>query len=572
MKKLVLICLVVLLILSIGGCQKQPIEPSLQDEQFEQLMDSWFIEEMESDYLTLHYSVKNPSSLGLKTPEVTLGEVEISDEEIENMNRRYQQLLTYDTSKLSQQQMLTYQTVMSYLQITSALYMVEDDYGFVFTPNSGVNNNLITNFQEFEIRDEQDAKDLIALVLDSERYLQDCIDYTLDQADEGIVQSEATMRAIIDQVKRFTSKKEDNEVIKAFQTQVEQLGLSSEYTQQMQKAVCEHLIVAYEGIAQMYQGLLTKSSQAKPICQYPNGKKYYEALLAYKASTTLDVNEVEEQLETAIDDTLNNIIKLLSTLTSETDSDYGYTNPRETLEMLKALMVNDFPKIPEVEFSVNFLDPSVTSENTVAYYLLSPLDDYSHNVIKVNPAYGEQDPNGLVTTLAHEGYPGHLYQHTYFYSLNPSKIRTCLSFTAYAEGWAMYVENWAYSKLESDAKLAKMNALYNQLMYYIYAYTDILVNYEGYEVDDLTNFMSGIFNEDYAALMAESLMDTVSGDPGLFVPYGYGAYKMNELKNQAVALAGRKFDLKEFHELILTTGDTSFDVLETVVNDFYTKK
>lgn len=569
MKKFLIVLLSVLLVFTVFGCKNNGPTPAI-DEEFEALMDKWFAEEMESDYLSMHFGVKDPAALGLKVPEVTLGDVEVSDEDIADVVSKYETLKNYDTSKLSEAQMMTYRTALSYYEIISAMYEFEDDYGFVFTPNSGVNNNLITNFQEFEIRSEQEAKDLIALVLDGERYIDDCIAYTKDQANDGVVQTKSTIEAVLEQLERFVSKVDDNELIKAFDVQIDELGYSADYKQQYKDAVVNHLIPAYKRVIAMYKDLYASAPETKAICDYDNGKEYYQVILNYKTSTTKSVDKIEEELEDAIYDTLSALFEVIET--TDEDTDYGYTTPEAALEMLKSKMDNDFPAIPNVSYTVDFLDPSVTSENTAAYYLLAPVDDITKNVIKVNPAYGETDPNGLVITLSHEGYPGHLYQHTYFLSQNPNKIRNCLDFTAFAEGWAMYVEDWAYNTLEKSSDVGKLNSLYDQLMYYIYAYVDILFNYEGYDVEDVTNFLGYIFQEEYAAMLAESLEGTVVGDPGLFIPYGYGEYKMLDLKAQAEKLAGRNFNLKEFNTLILNTGDTSFDVLEQVVTEYYTNK
>jgi len=571
MKKVLLVLLSLLLVLSAFGCTKKPDDPvvdDLYDQEFENLMNQWFADEMESDYLSMHFSVKNPESLGLKTPEVTLGAIEVTDEDIDEFNQKYDQIKNYDTSKMSDAQLITYQTVLSYYEILSRSYALEEDYEFLFTPNSGVNNALVTNFQEFEIRSEQDAKDLITLVIDGERYIDECIAYTLDQAEDGIVQTKATLEAVLDQLTRFTSKVEDNELISAFNTQIDAAGYDASLKAEMKDAVVNHLIPAYKRAIDMCNKLMKTAPESKSISEYEHGNEYYQALISRKTSTTKTVNEIQKELEDAIYDTLDSVYEVYDAADSVS---YGYTNPEAALEMLKSMMGEDFPAIPKVDYTVSFLDPSVTSENTAAYYIIASVDDYTNNVIKVNPNYGESDPNGLIITLAHEGYPGHLYQHTYYCSTNPSLIRSALDFTAYAEGWAMYVEDWAYYQLEKSSDTAALNSLYDQLMYYIYAYVDILYNYDGYDVDDVANFLKNIFIEEYAKYYAEVIGETVVGDPGLFVPYAYGEYMMLHLKSKAEGLAGKNFNLKEFNTLILNTGDTSFDVLEEIVVNYYSK-
>ena len=72
------------------------------------------------------------------------------------------------------------------------------------------------------------------------------------------------------------------------------------------------------------------------------------------------------------------------------------------------------------------------------------MDRYLDCVIYINNG-SVSSSEDLYTTLAHEGYPGHLYQNVYFLSNCTSPVRTVLSFGSYVEGWATYVENYAYT-------------------------------------------------------------------------------------------------------------------------------
>lgn len=117
-----------------------------------------------------------------------------------------------------------------------------------------------------------------------------------------------------------------------------------------------------------------------------------------------------------------------------------------------------------------------------------------------------------------------------------------------------------------------MNIYYNRLGYYLEAYCDILVNYEGYQKDDLANYLSNIYVESYATVMAESMYSTLIGDPGMFIPYALGYYQMIDLYDDTKSLLGDKFDVKEFNTVILDCGATSFDVLEKYVDKYIDSK
>lgn len=571
MKKIIKLLLVISMLLSFYGCKKEEGEKI----DFAQLTKQWFVEDMSEDYLSTHFAMIDRTKYGIEKPEVTLGEIE-SDEEVTLYKERLDILAKIKTDELSKQDKITYDTLVNYYSLMQELNDCQYDYGFVFTPNSGINNNLITNFTEFEIRNEEDAIDFITLVNDSGRYIDLCIDYTKDQAEDGIVQNDDTIEAIIEQCRRFIANVDDNEVIKAYNASIDKLNLenASEYKEQLAEAVKDVLLPAYERIIDMYLDLSGTATNKSGLCNYEGGKEYYSVMFKYRSSSSMSVETAEKSLEKEINSLVSKIVRIQSQLSDEEmlqfdNSDYGYNDPYDMLNYLKKAMAEDFPTIPDVNYTVDYLDPSVTSENVVAYYLIAPIDDLTENIIKCNQSYCKDDPSYLCITLSHEGYPGHLYQHTYYFANNPAQlIRYNLDYSGFTEGWAMYVEDYAYKYFEESTKIRDLNIYYNRFNYFLEAYCDILINYEGYDVDDVSNYLQNFFVKDYADELAESLYPTLVSDPLMFVPYAMGYYQMVKLYDNAERRLATKFDVKEFNTLILDCGTTSFDILEQEVNKY----
>ncbi len=584
MKKILKLLLVVLMVLSFFGC-KEPevvIEQDPLDENFQKIIDEWFIEDMSEDYLSLHFGLVNPKDYGIEDVEVTLGEIEIEDD-YEGYLNRLEVLNNYDTTNLNREQLITYKALISYYNRQQSYLECEYDYGFIFTPNRGVNNNLVTNFTEFEIRNEQDAKDFITLVLDTERFIDLCIDYTRRQADEGIVQKDTVIDKIIDSCQRFVAKVEDNEVIKAYNASIEKLQLANEaeLKQQLSDAVINTLIPAYHKIIDFYKGLYGKCSNPDGLFYYEGGTDYYEVIfIAGVSSTDRSVDKWAATLNGA----LKKIVKNISTVSNKmsyndynkwasSSNHYGYKDPYEMIEFVKSQMGEDFPAIPEVDYSVNYLDPSVASDNISAYYLIAPLDNLKNNVVKCNETFNKNSPDEMAITLAHEAYPGHLYQHTYYFTHHPSqKIRYNIGFIGYAEGWAMYSEEYGYKYYEKSKDIRELEILYLRFNYYLQAYCDVLVNYYGYQVDDLANYLTEYFNENYAYSLAENIYDVSIGDPSMFTPYAFGYYQMTSLYDKTQKALDKKFNVKEFNTLILDTGDVDFDTLTWIVDEYIASK
>lgn len=571
MKKIISLLLVILMLLSFYGCKKEEGEKI----DFAQLTKQWFVEDMSEDYLSTHFAMIDRTKYGIEKPEVTLGEIE-SDEEVTLYKERLDILSKINADELSKQDRITYDTLVNYYNLMQELNDCQYDYGFVFTPNSGINNNLITNFTEFEIRNEEDAIDFITLVNDSGRYIDLCIDYTKDQAEDGIVQNDDTIEAIVEQCRRFIANVDDNEVIKAYNAFIDKLNLekATEYKKQLAEAVKDVLLPAYERIIDMYMDLSGTATNKFGLCNYEGGKEYYSVMFKYRSSSSMSVETAEKSLEKEINSLVSKIVRIQSQLSDEEMlqfdySDYGYNDPYDMLDYLKKAMADDFPSIPEVNYTVDYLDPSVTSENVVAYYLIAPIDNLTENIIKCNQSYCKDDPSYLCITLSHEGYPGHLYQHTYYFANNPMQlIRYNLDYSGFTEGWAMYVEDYAYKYFDDSTKIRNLNIYYNRFNYFLEAYCDILINYEGYDVDDVSNYLQNFFVKDYADELAESLYPTLVSDPLMFVPYAMGYYQMVKLYDNAERRLATKFDVKEFNKLILDCGTTSFDILEQEVNKY----
>ena len=581
MYKRIMILLLAAAMLLPYGCKKKPVDTGtpITSEEFSALTLEWFKEDVSSDPFDLHFALVHPEKLGITELKTSLGELEDETGE-EELKERIQKLEGMSLAQLTDDQKLAHASMLAMYRNELDWHELEDSYDFVFTPNRGVNNNLITAFTEFVPRNEEEVVQLIELVKDSKRYFDECIDYTREQFEDGIVQTDSVIDDTLDSLERFISKKEDNEVIRVFNTNLEELNLDkeAEYKAQMKDAVLNYLIPAYEGAISMYKEIRGSGKAKGALSNYgEEGKRYYELIFRDASSSAKSVSEWEKLLKKTVEDLIDEEISFArknysAYLTWANDEySYGMDEAYEIFTALKQNLVADFPAYPEVDYTINYLDPSVASENVAAYYLIAPYDDMgSVNVVKANPAYGKDNPNDYVVTLAHEGYPGHLYQTTYYFTNHPdAAIRYALDFSGYTEGWAMYVEDYAMSYFSENEKIAYLDQLDNRINYYLEAYFDILINYEGYSVDEVAAEMERM---GLNASVAEPITNTLLGDPGMFAPYAIGLYEMTRLRDMAKKKLGSSFDPIEYHKVILDTGATTFEILEEEINKYLKAK
>jgi uncharacterized protein (DUF885 family) len=574
-RKILIMILAALLLLPYGCTRKENPGKPVTSEEFAELTLQWFKEDVSADPIDLHFSLTHPEKYGISELGTSLGEVD-SDDDGSQLRERIRTLEEMSTDQLTEDQKLAYASMLDYYRCQLGWYELEEDYTFVFTPNSGVNNNLITSFTEFVPRNEEEVRQLIALVKDSGRYLDDCVAYTREQFDKGIVQTDGVIDSVIDSMERFISKTEDNEVIRTFNENLEALNLDgeAEYKAQMRSAVLDEMLPGYRKAISLLRELRGSGKAKGPLNNYGKaGREYYEQLFREKSSSSKSVAEWEKLLKKKINTLVSEEISLArknySTYMKWVNGQYNYglDEAYEIFTALKQNLVTEYPQYPEVDYTIDYLDPSVTSDNIAAYYLIAPFDDIqSVNVVRANPNFALNDPNGYVVTLAHEGYPGHLYQTTYYYTNHPDQaIRYALNFSGYTEGWAMYAEESAMGYFTEDGVVVRLDRTDNQLNYYLEAYLDILVNYEGYSVEKLADEMDALgLNSE----VAQDIYDVLVGDPAVFVPYSIGLYEMIRLRDMAQEKLGSAYDAISYNKVILDAGATSFDILEQQVSDY----
>ena len=169
----------------------------------------------------------------------------------------------------------------------------------------------------------------------------------------------------------------------------------------------------------------------------------------------------------------------------------------------------------------------------------------------------------LFTTLAHEGYPGHLYQTVYFANTNPDPIRTILNFGGYVEGWATYAEMCSYYLAPLTKDQATLLQKNSSIVLGLYTLADIGIHYDGWSREDAISFYKkyGIGDEDNI----NQIYDLILGSPGNYLKYYVGYVEFLELKKDWVKAYGSQASQKEFHKAVLDVGPAPFKVVEKYI-------
>lgn len=569
--------LILSLSLLLVGCGNAPKE----QERFDQFTLSEFKERVSSDTMTLHFTLADPTIYEIHSVKQTLGNIskEEDQKQLLHLQDSYNELLSFRYYKLTESQQRDFD-IYEYALKNELLLSQNQEFDYLFSPD-GLTSILPTNFIEYQFYSEKDVENYLFLLTDMERYLHEALRYSDEQAATGYFLSDFVLDKTIQQCNDFTVNKENHPFFHSFTEKINRLSIDenkkNQYILANEMIVNETIFPLFEEVASHLETLKGSSViQKEGLYAYPNGKEYYATL--FKAKTGL--NNTPQEVFSQLNDEMMNVIAATSNLananpTLQVDLQQSYSRlfsePVDILNHLNKAIQSDFPTVLDVEYSIEYLDEALINENVLAYFMPPPIDNIMKNAIKVNGVSIKEDLLQLYSTLAHEGYPGHLYQNTYFMSSHPTPLRSTLNFLGYIEGWAKSIESDAYNYIGFDNDVIKqymqLNSNYG---YYLQSACDIGVNYLGWSRSDLEKYLSEYGITD--SISIQNLYESVIMHPAVILPYGVGAMKMNALKRNAQIRLKEDFDLKEFYQVILDSGPVPFNLLEKDVNDYIKEK
>ena len=429
---------------------------------------------------------------------------------------------------------------------------------------------------EYAFYSPADVDDYLLLLQDFPDCFNNILDYEQEKADAGLFMSDESADEVIASCQSFIEDPDNNMLIEVFPEKLESVsGLSdsdkADYIKRNDQAVHDYVIPAYQSLIKGIEALKGSGTNENGLCYFDHGKEYYEYLV--KSQTGSD--KTPEELIEWLDDTLQNTIVQMALLLSSDDIladkldeaiDISENDPKIILQTLQSSLKEDFPDAVSSQYTLKYVPESLEDSMNPAFYMIPPVDVTDTNVIYLNNSQ-ITDNLALFTTLAHEGYPGHLYQQSAFSATDPDPLRQAMNFLGYVEGWATYAENMSYTWTGLDVNLARCLQLNQDITLALYGRIDLGIHYEGWTTDDVTEFLSDYGLDDDETV--HSVFRAIVSDPASYLPYCIGYMEFKELRDNTEETMGDDFNLKEFHQCILNIGPCSFDVLEKYIQKDY---
>lgn len=560
--------MIISIILSSTGCKRKPTQEDVQ-RNFDNFINELFVQQVQSDSISLNYSLSAPENFGIELKDPTLGEytaesmyesVALTENTLDRLNRFNIDLLTED-------QQLIYKILQEYMEnnLSFGDYIY---YSESLGPTTGIQAQLPILLAEFKFYTKEDIDRYIGLLPSVYDYFKDITEFEKEKSERGLFMSDAVADSIISQCEAFIDEPEDNFLIDHFNQKISEYpGLSDSeilsYNEANKYGIINHVIPAYELLIECLEELKGTGKNAAGLYYFPEGQSYYEYVVKSLTGSDKEIDQLADMLESAINDSLLDITT--SSLIDSTFIDkynefesFPLTDPEAILFDLKKDIKKDFPDTVQVNCDIKYVPESLSEFLSPAMYLIPAIDDYTNNNIYINGNDAET-LSMIYTTIAHEGYPGHLYQNVYFRNQNPAPIRNVLNFTGYDEGWATYVELYSYDYAGIDESLADFFRTNTIITLGVYARADIGIHYDGWTEKRAVAYISNYVGDKE---ISKTIYETLLQEPAIYLPYAIGCLEIQNHRASAEALLGDQFDAKDFHQFLLDIGPAPFSVIE----------
>lgn len=568
-KKIFLIlpcCLLVILISFLSGnAFWSSLHAESSDRQFRTFTRSLFQTEVSANTISLHYTLRSPSDYGIADIPATYGSLS-SDPVAAKASVRnvLSSLQEFDPDTLSSENALTFKILDTYLKnaSTGTDYLL---YQEPLGPVSGIHTQLPVLLSEYSFYDTQDVETYLALLKETPSYFDSVIRFEQKKAASGLFMPDYQADSVLDTCQSFIDMGKENYLVSTFDERIASLDLLPEnkkdsFQKENMKLVTEEIYPAYQNLITAIKSLKGKGMNEQGLSHFPYGKKYYEYLVRQTTGCNESISRLRLMTRAQILEDLSAMQKVLfpadAALTQA--SVLEQTSPDSMLDDLRSKITDTFPEIPDVDFQVKYVPESMQDYLSPAFYMIPAIDNLTENVIYINNGQTSSGLN-LYTTLAHEGYPGHLYQTVYFSASEPDPIRSILDFGGYVEGWATYAEMMSYYLAplpKTEASLLQKNS---SVILGLYALADMGIHYDGWSVTDTVRFFSDYGINDPNAV--QSVYKLIIGSPANYLKYYIGYLKFYELKKEMADALGNQFSQKEFHRAVLDVGPAPFEIV-----------
>lgn len=562
---ILLISFAAVIIFYAAGCEQN--SDGGNDVQFQKFTRELFCRETAANSVSLHYSLKNPEAYGIEEDPVTFGSFETDGDEAAAASENTREILEkFEPENLNIQNRITYDVLdycLSESEKGAEFILYEEPLALV----GGVQTQFPVILSEYRFYDRKDVDTYLSLIKTTEEYFDSLIRFERKKSEQGLFMADYAADTVMEQCRAFLDMEDGNYLFTTFAERIKEVEElteqeKSDYIKENALCVTDYIYPAYEKLIAELQKLRGTGKNNNGLSYLKNGREYYELVARQSTGSSRTVKEMEDMTRTQIDDDLTameGVLGITAKEAKETAANIGRDNAELILNELKKRISATFPQAPDTSLDIKYVPKEMEKHLSPAFYMIPAIDNSIENVIYINQSY-MPDNLTLYTTLAHEGYPGHLYQTIYYEGTEPDPIRSSFSFGGYTEGWATYAEMGSYYLMPLSKEQATLLQKNSSIILGLYALADIGIHYEGWTQEDTAEFFEKYGIKDSETV--KRIHELIIGSPGNYLKYYIGYVEFLELKKEWLKEEGDSFSQKKFHEAVLKVGPAPFSIVK----------
>lgn len=475
---------------------------------------------------------------------------------------------------------------------------------YVFQHMSAPHTNLpsfMINFHSVE--SVEDAQGYISRLKDSQRYLGQYADKAQAQFDKGVILPKFVYPKISEAARNVItgapfSEGADSPIFSDIKGKIDKLDISQDQKDQLvsdaEDALLTSLQPAYLNLITMFAKHQDKATKDDGAWKLPNAEDYYAARLRHYTTTDMtaeDIHQIGLKEVARIQDEMREIMAQVGFEGSlkeffdflRSDPQFVFPNTDEGREnyMVAATDIIDDMKTrldslfitkPKADIVVKRVEPFREATAFGAFYNQPALDGSRPGTYYINLKDVKEQPKYLMQALAyHEGIPGHHMQIAIAMELEGlPKFRTMGGHTSYIEGWALYSESVPKELDLYTDPYSDFGRLSMEIFRAARLVVDTGIHSKKWTREEAVQYYLNNIPNPEGDVRAE--IDRYIVWPGQATAYKIGMIKIQDLRKDAEKQLGDKFDIREFHDVILANGSVPLKVLEELVEDWVKSK
>lgn len=357
------------------------------------------------------------------------------------------------------------------------------------------------------------------------------------------------------------------------------------------EAISANIIPSYKKLKSYFESeYLPASYKSAGIWQMPNGNEYYTFLARSYTTTNLTPQQIHEKgmaevariraemekikTQVGFKGTLPEFFQFL-----RTDKQFFYQTPEELLNAYRAMsrridpeLVKVFRTLPRTPYGIIPIPDKIAPDTTTAYYNSPAADGSRPGYYYVNLYKPEVRPKWEMMALSlHEAVPGHHLQLALQQELGEiPNFRKYGGYTAFVEGWGLYSESLGEEMGLYNDPYDKFGQLTYEMWRAVRLVVDTGIHYYKWDRQKAIDYFKANAAKTDQDIVNE--IDRYISNPGQALAYKVGELKIKELRAKSKTELGDKFDIKEFHDVVLLSGAVPLDILERNITEWIAKK